>query len=253
MKKAKITLYNITAQNPIILKDGQPCPISECKINSISQGEIEFEVEHFTTYSIGDADNFTCLEGEIKNSCVCGEEIFSTGFCCNSSAQNYDCEDYPPIEPIMVVEMCYDDIEGECVTIGDVTGTCIDGNFEEGCKRKKTDPLTGINKFLEENQMIIFGLGGLLVLMIIVLIANTIISKKSKNKKTKRNEPKKNISNQEFYTSQKQKNILAQKPPIKSDKGKSVNQNNFNEIVIKEIKKQKTKEEILKELRNELK
>lgn len=51
-KKSKITFYNITFKNPEILKNGLVCLETECKITNYNEGNLEVEVEGFTTYEI---------------------------------------------------------------------------------------------------------------------------------------------------------------------------------------------------------
>jgi len=49
-KSARLTLYNLDLDNPIILKDGFPC--DDCSIISYdASGNLTFDVQHFTNYS----------------------------------------------------------------------------------------------------------------------------------------------------------------------------------------------------------
>jgi len=51
-RSARITFYHVTLADPVILKDGLPCPICE----NISLGEnVSFDVPHFTEYSLATA------------------------------------------------------------------------------------------------------------------------------------------------------------------------------------------------------
>ncbi len=51
-KTATLSLYDLTFINPQILMDGLPCPSSICTKGSYSGGTLEFNVTHFTTYTI---------------------------------------------------------------------------------------------------------------------------------------------------------------------------------------------------------
>lgn len=48
---ATLKFYNLTFSNPRILLDGSVCPSTICTISSYSNGILEFEVEHFSSYS----------------------------------------------------------------------------------------------------------------------------------------------------------------------------------------------------------
>lgn len=51
-KPATITLYNITEENPRILKDGKVCSAPQCVIESYSNGVLVFTVNGFSTYTV---------------------------------------------------------------------------------------------------------------------------------------------------------------------------------------------------------
>ncbi len=50
-KSATLILYNLTLTNPRILFEGVACPSSICKQNYYTNGELSFNVSHFTVYS----------------------------------------------------------------------------------------------------------------------------------------------------------------------------------------------------------
>ncbi len=50
-KSATLYLYNLSFENPRILRDGALCPSSICEIISYSSGNLIFAVTHFTVYS----------------------------------------------------------------------------------------------------------------------------------------------------------------------------------------------------------
>lgn len=50
-KSATLTLYNLTFNNPRILKDGSVCPETICQKVSYSSGNLIFNVTHFSVYS----------------------------------------------------------------------------------------------------------------------------------------------------------------------------------------------------------
>lgn len=61
-KSATITLYGLNYISPRILRDGLPCPETECVFQSYSFGTIMFNVTHFTTYSTEEGDSGSSSE-----------------------------------------------------------------------------------------------------------------------------------------------------------------------------------------------
>ena len=182
-KKAKITFYDVNLINPIILKDGFPCTSNECKLISKDNNSIEFEVEHFTTYSVGSLNDYICRNGYSGTPCFCGPDIISENYCCKGVIKVDSCEDdYFSSEPPVVFN-CSKDLEGECVIIGNMTGTCIDGNLEEGCISKQVSSWDGINKLINENLSVFFIILGLFGLFIILLILNKVLFLNKEKKK----------------------------------------------------------------------
>ena len=51
-KSATLDLYNLTYDNPRILKDGEVCPSSVCKVINYSNGKLVFNVSQFSVYSV---------------------------------------------------------------------------------------------------------------------------------------------------------------------------------------------------------
>lgn len=63
---ATITLYNITEENPQILKDGEVCDPPQCVIESYSDGVLVFTVNGFSTYTVGETPKTTETPKEKK-------------------------------------------------------------------------------------------------------------------------------------------------------------------------------------------
>ena len=58
-RSANITLYGIGNRfsNPILLRDGKPCPVGICKnFTSLNAPEVRFNVSYWTNYRIGESD-----------------------------------------------------------------------------------------------------------------------------------------------------------------------------------------------------
>lgn len=49
---ANITLYNLTFEDPLVLRDGSTCPSSICNELRYAGGNLTFNVSHFTMYSV---------------------------------------------------------------------------------------------------------------------------------------------------------------------------------------------------------
>lgn len=71
-KSALLTLFNLSFVNPIILRDGVECSPLICNQISYVDGDLIFNVSHFTTYSVSEGlycgDN-ACNNGESCSSC----------------------------------------------------------------------------------------------------------------------------------------------------------------------------------------
>ena len=175
-KRARITIdSDITF--PIILKNGLPCPEEECRIISIENGKVEFDVEGFSTYSIGDLDAFLCESGRASEACICENKTITNNYCCGDLISIVDCSQ-GIVPPVQTVSNCFPAIEGKCVNLGAQRGTCNNGVFTKGCA---SDPRSnrGLIAVVIENQLIILGLIG----AIVVIIAIFLIVKKVGGKK----------------------------------------------------------------------
>jgi len=69
-KSSTLYLYNLTYNNPRILRDGAACPSTICTRISYSGGTLKFNVTSFTSYSVEDyCGNGYCESGESCSSC----------------------------------------------------------------------------------------------------------------------------------------------------------------------------------------
>lgn len=219
-KPARITIEsNIVF--PIILKNGLPCPEEECKIISIENGKVEFDVEGFSTYSIGDLDAFLCNTGAVSEACICEAKTITQNYCCGGLISIVDCSQ-GIISPVQTVNNCFPAVEGKCVNIGSQRGTCTNGVFTNGCASDNRSN-RGLIAMVIENQLIVFGLIGAIVVIIIIFLIVKKVGGKKRFPKAPRSAPT-NIINEIQQERQipKQKRNEPKNSPIQFDDGDDI-------------------------------
>lgn len=118
-RPATVYLYNLTFLNPVILKDGQPCPQTICRLVSYSGGALVFNVTGFSVYSAAGS----CADGTLYFQCSSEKPKY-----CDNGNLVYKCS----VCNCSGTDLCYPD--GKCVakvcteganeTCGNDAGAC---------------------------------------------------------------------------------------------------------------------------------
>jgi len=91
--QANLTLYNLSFNNPVILKDGSRCSYSDCEIEIYDGQNLTFIVDDFSNYSAVEAP--ICAEDkEIPDiGCYCENDVYYNGYCCDNEYSSSFCDD----------------------------------------------------------------------------------------------------------------------------------------------------------------
>lgn len=144
-KPATITLYNVTEENPRILKDGKVCEAPQCVIESYSGGVLVFTVKGFSTYTIEETPK------EVQNETKKEKKKE------NSSAPSSSKSDVSNAELIRVLTIQLNLLIAE---LNRLTGNTMSGSFTADLSIGVSHPdVLKLQKFLNSKGLIIASSG----------------------------------------------------------------------------------------------